>query len=184
MVSNFKKKINQFQQEKNRINHQIRISPVLLIDENGAKVGVISLNEALKKAEEVGLDLVEIAPNVRPPVCKILSYSKFKYEQGKKEKEAKQNQKAVQLKELRLTPRIEDNDILIKCKHAKEFLEDGHKVQFKLKYQRRELAHKEVGWEVMKKIISSLQDVGASNGPKMEGNTLICILEPKNSEKT
>ena len=104
MVGNFgeKKKFNQFgnSDQKNRINHQIRISPILLIDQNGEKVGTVTTSEALRRAEEVGLDLVEIAPNVRPPVCKILNYSKFKYEQSKKEKDAKKS-KSAQLKELR-----------------------------------------------------------------------------------
>ena len=138
----------------------------------------------MRRAEEAGLDLVEIAPNVRPPVCKILNYSKFKYEQSKKEKEAKSHQKTSQIKELRLSPRIETNDILIKCRHAREFLNDGHKVQFVLKFNRRELSHKELGFEVMKKIIAELQDV-ANNAslPKMNGNSLISLLEPKEKEK-
>jgi translation initiation factor IF-3 len=186
MVSNFKKKFNQFNNttDKNRINHQIRISPILLIDENGEKVGTVPVGEALRRAEEAGLDLVEIAPNVRPPVCKILNYSKFKFEQSKKEKDAKQNQKVSQIKELQLTPRIEDHDVQIKCKRAREFLEDGNKVQFVLRYKNRELAHKELGFEVMKKIVATLQDLATpTNGPKLDGKTLICVLEPKNPEK-
>ena len=184
MASHFKKKFNSYAPpEKNKINHQIRATSVLLIDENGAKIGAVSLTDALKRAEVAELDLVEIAPNARPPVCKILNYSKFKYELLKKEKEAKQNQKTSQLKELRLTPRIGDHDLEIKCKCARDFLDEGHKVQFKLKYKNRELAHKEIGFEVMKKIAEQLKECCLSTGPKMDGNTLICILEPKTSEK-
>jgi translation initiation factor IF-3 len=175
-----KKKFGQFNNsdQKNRINHQIRISPILLIGENGEKIGTVPIGEALRRAEDAGLDLVEIAPNVRPPVCKILNYSKFKYEQSKKEKEAK-NKKTAQLKELRLTPRIESNDVMVKCKHARDFLQDGHKVQLVLKFKNRELAHKELGFDVMKQILSDLDDTAVSTGPKMNGNTLICLLEPK-----
>jgi len=182
MVGNFgeKKKFNQFgnSDQKNRINHQIRISPILLIDQNGEKVGTVTTSEALRRAEEVGLDLVEIAPNVRPPVCKILNYSKFKYEQSKKEKDAKKS-KSAQLKELRLTPRIEANDVMVKCKHARDFLEEGHKVQLVLKFKNRELSHKELGFDVMKQFLTNLGDIGTSVGPKMNGNTLTCLLERK-----
>jgi translation initiation factor IF-3 len=175
-----KKFAHQVEANKNRVDYQIRISPILLIDENGQKVGVVPLSEGLKRAQAAELNLVEISATSRPPVCKIINYSKFKYEQQIKEKENKANQKQGQLKELQLTPRIEDNDLQVKCRHAKDFIEHGHKVQFKLKYANRELAHKELGFEIMKKICSTLEDCASVSSPaKLEGKNLICILEPK-----
>jgi translation initiation factor IF-3 len=170
------------QKSRYRINEQIRISPILTIGVDGEKIGVISADEARRRAREAGLDLVEISPTARPPVCRIMDFGKFKYEQSLKEKQGKQ--KGSQLKELRLSPRIADNDIEIKCNAARKFLAEGHKVQLKLKYHRRELAHKDLGFKIINRIVELLSDVGvAQQGAKlMDGNSLSCIVEPKQKE--
>lgn len=136
-----------------RHNRQIRISPVRLIDQNDEMVGVIPTDQALKMAQDAGLDLVEVAPNVRPPVCKILDYGKWKYQQQKKEDRQRAAQRHTTLKEVKIrTTKIDQHDLMIKIKHAREFLEDGHKVQFSLQYRGREMAHQELGLELMDKV--------------------------------
>jgi translation initiation factor IF-3 len=171
---------NNNQKSRFRVNEQIRISPVLAIGADGEKIGVISADEARRYAREAGLDLVEISPTARPPVCRVMDFGKFKYELSLKEKAAKQ-QKASQIKELRLSPRIADNDIEIKCNAARKFLEEGHKVQLKLKYTRRELAHKDLGYKIIQKVVENLADVGIcqQKAKLLDGNCLNCIVEPK-----
>lgn len=173
---------NNNQKSRYRINEQIRFSPVLAIGADGEKIGVISADDARRRAREAGLDLVEISPNARPPVCRIMDFGKFKYEQSLKEKQAKQ--KGAQLKELRLSPRIADYDIEIKCNAARKFLAEGHKVQLKLKYTRRELAHKDLGYKIINKIVELLSDVGTAqqSAKLLDGNSLSCIVEPKQKE--
>lgn len=167
------------QQYPTRINERIRFSPLLVIDENGEKIGVISNDEAKAKAKAVGLDLVEVAPQARPPVCRIMDYGKFKYEQGQKEKKQRQNQKAQQTKEVRLSPKIADHDIETKTNTAKKFLSGGYKVQLRLEYKKRENAHKDLGFDVIKKVIEGLEGVGKPiNKPKLEGRFLMCLVEP------
>ena len=136
-----------------RHNRQIRISPVRLIDQNDEMVGVVATDQALRMAQDAGLDLVEVAPNVRPPVCKILDYGKWKYQQQKKEDKQRAAQRHSTLKEVKIrTTKIDQHDLMIKIKHAKEFLEDGHKVQFTLQYRGREMAHQELGVQIMDRI--------------------------------
>jgi translation initiation factor IF-3 len=136
-----------------RHNRQIRISPVRLIDQNDEMVGVVPTDQALKMAQDAGLDLVEVAPNVRPPVCKILDYGKWKYQQQKKEDKQRAAQRHSTLKEVKIrTTKIDQHDLMIKVNTAKKFLEAGHKVQFGLQYRGREMAHQELGLEIMDRI--------------------------------
>jgi translation initiation factor IF-3 len=177
MPKKFKK--DERSQNFTRVNERIRFSPLLVIDENGDKLGVISNDEAQKAARKAGLDLVEVAPQARPPVCRIMDFGKFKYEQGLKEKKQRQNSKSQQTKEVRLSPKIAEHDVVTKTNAAKKFLEAGHKVQLRLEYKRRENAHKELGFEVMKKVIEGLEGIGKPmRSPKLEGRFLMCLVEP------
>ena len=141
------------------INRQIKAREVQLIGENGEKLGVISFNEALEKAEEKNLDLVLVAPNATPVVCKIMNYGKYKFEQSKKEKEAKKKQKTQETKELRITPNIEEHDFGFKAKNARKFLEDGNKVKITVRFRGRELNNVKMGEDVLNQFISELEDI-------------------------
>jgi len=139
----------------------------------------MSPQEALKIAREKGLDLVEIAPNANPPVCLIVDYGKYKYEQSKKEKESRKKQHATQLKEIKLRPHIDKHDLEIKVKQIKEFLEEKHKVKVTMRFFGRELAHKDIGEEVLKEVIEMISDVGKPEGDiKKEGNQMILYIVP------
>jgi translation initiation factor IF-3 len=165
-----------------RVNHQIRVKEVRLIDENGQQVGIVPTNEALRLAEERGLDLVEIAPQARPPVCKILDYGKFKYEMQKKEKEARKKQKehAIEVKDIKMNVRIDEHDLMVKLKHIKEFLEDGDKVRIRIRFRGREHAHPELGDKLIQRIMEEVGELGTmENKPKKEGPFLTFSLMPK-----
>src|SRR5688500_1585241 len=169
-----------------RHNEQIRISPIFLIDENDNKVGIVSTSDALRKAQEAGLDLVEVAPNARPPVCKIMDFGKWRYQQQKKEDKSRASSRAGQLKELKLrTVKIGDHDLQIKINHAREFLAEGNKVQFTLQFRGREVAHMELGREIMKKVKSELADVSKvepGRDSKLEGRRMTLVLQPEPTE--
>ena len=159
------------------INRQIRAKEVQLIGVNGEKVGVISLEEALKKAEDLNLDLVLVAPNANPVVCKIMNYGKYKFEQAKKEKEAKKKQKSLELKELRVTPNIEEHDFEFKSKNARKFLEDGNKVKITVRFKGREVNNSKAGEVVLNKFIEKLSEVSVvEKQPKLEGRNMFIIL--------
>lgn len=162
------------------INGQIRAKEVQLIGDNGEKIGVISLNEALEKAEEKNLDLVLVAPNANPPVCKIMNYGKYKFEQAKREKEAKKKQKTFELKELRVTPNIEDHDFTFKSKNARKFLEDGCKVKITVRFRGREVNNVKLGEAVLNKFIENLEDIATlEKKPLLEGKNMFIILAKK-----
>lgn len=162
------------------INRQIRAKEVQLIGENGEKLGVIPFNEALEKAEEKSLDLVLVAPNSNPPVCKIMNYGKYKFEQAKKEKEAKKKQKVLELKELRVTPNIEEHDFGFKSKNARKFLNDGNKVKITVRFRGREVNNSKAGEAVLNKFIEALEDVAVvEKQPKLEGRNMFTILAKK-----
>jgi len=164
-----------------RINDQIRISPVRLIDNDGTQVGIVPLEEAQKLAREKNLDLVEIAPTARPPVCRVMDYGKFKYRESKKAKEAKKRQHVVQMKEIKLRSKIDEHDLQFKLKHAQKFLEKHNKVKLTMVFRGREVVHKELGEEVLERIFKSVEDLALKEGPvKMEGRNMILILAPKN----
>jgi translation initiation factor IF-3 len=166
-----------------RVNEKIKFSPVMLIDQNGKNLGTVSVEKARYLAREASLDLVEISPSARPPVCKIMDFGKFRYSQSLKEKKQK-IQKSVQ-KAIRLSPDIAEHDVIVKANMARKFLLKGNKVFFQLRYKGRELAHTNLGFDVVKKIINLLEDISTvSVQPKLEGNTLSCILEPCHASKS
>jgi translation initiation factor IF-3 len=163
-----------------RVNEEIVASSVRLIDQNSKQVGIVSLNEALRLSDVAGLDLVEIAPNVEPPVCKIMDFGKYRYELSKKEKETKKKQHVIVTKEIRLRPKIEEHDFEFKTRHAKKFLEEGHRVKVTVMFKGREMIHQEYGTRVMEKFKENLEDVARiDKEPKMEGGQLIMYLTKK-----
>ena len=162
------------------INRQIRAKEVQLIGENGEKLGVMEFNKALEIAESKNLDLVLVAPNANPVVCKIMNYGKYKFEQAKKEKEAKKKQKTFELKELRVTPNIEEHDFGFKAKSARKFIEDGNKVKITVKFRGREVNNSRAGELVLEKFIKALEDVAiVEKSPKLEGRNMFTILAKK-----
>lgn len=165
-----------------RINGQIRISPVVVINNEGRNMGSIPTAKAIDMAAEVGLDLVEISPNSRPPVCRIMDFGKFKFEQAVKERAQRKKQvKLTQVKEIHLSPGIQKHDMETKSKAARKFLEGGQKVNVRLEFRRRELAHRDIGDKVMAEFLQMLVDIGTpSDRPKSEGRALFCVVEPKN----
>ena len=162
-----------------RINKEIRAKEVRLINYNGENLGVVPTREALKIAEEVGLDLIEISPQVNPPVCKVLDYGKYKYEMQKKKNEAKKNQKVVSIKELKLRPMIEAHDYEVKLKQAKKFLSQGDKVKFTMRYKGREMSANDMGKEVLNKLLEDLEGLcKVDAAPKAEGKQVFMIVSP------
>ena len=162
------------------INRQIREKEVQLIDENGEKVGIVSIEEALEMAEDRNLDLVLVAPNANPPVCKIMNYGKYKFEQAKKEKESRKNQKAVEIKEIRVSSNIGAHDFDFKSKNARSFLESGNKVKFTLRFRGRELNNSKAGEVILNKFAESLEDIAIiEKKPFLEGKTMFIILAKK-----
>ena len=162
------------------INEQIRASKVQLIDENGEKKGVVSLNDALDLAYDKKLDLVMVSPNPDMPVCKIMNYGKYKFEQAKKEKEARKKQKVMEVKEIRITPNIEQHDFEFKAKNARRFLQDGNKVRITLKFRGRELNYVKLGEAVLQKFIDELSDISMTEKkPMLEGKNMFIILAKK-----
>lgn len=151
-----------------------------MIDETGENVGVVSVREALKRAEEVGLDLIEISPNANPPVCKILDLGKYRYEQQKRKAEARKNQKVVEIKEIKLSPNIDTHDYEVKLRSAKRFIDDGNKVKFTLRFRGREMAYMEQGEEVMARIVEDSDLYAKVEQPaKLEGKQITMMLVPK-----
>ena len=166
-----------------RINNRIRISEVRLIDEKGEQLGVVPTAEAMRRANAVGLDLVEVSPNAKPPVCKLLDYGKYKFDLEKKGKESKKKQKAVRLKEIRMQPKIDIHDLKFKTKHIKEFLEGGNKVKVTIRFRGRELAHTELGKVVLDRVLGLLEDSYNLDRPaKMEGRFMSMFLSPKSKK--
>lgn len=159
------------------INEQIRARQVRLIAEDGEQVGVVSIQDALARAEEAGLDLVEISPNAEPPVCKILDYGKYKYELQKKASEARKKQKVIEVKELKFRPNIDDHDYNVKIKAARRFLEDGDKVKVTLRFRGREMAHLDLGMKVLARVREELTDIAkVEMDARVEGKQAIMIL--------
>ena len=170
--------------EQTQINEFIRADEVRLIDEEGQMRGIFSIDEALAMAEEADLDLVNISPNADPPVCKILDYGKYRYEQQKKEKNAKKNQHVTEIKEIRLSASIEDHDITVKAKAASKFLQDGDKVKVSLRFRGRERDYTQLGFDAMKRFADMVADYGViEKEPKMEGRRMNMFLAPKKDKK-
>lgn len=151
-----------------------------MIDSDGTQIGILPTREAIEKAYEKGLDLVEVSPNAKPPVCRILDFGKYKYEQAKKAKQAKKKQHTVQLKEMRYRPKIEEHDYNFKTKHVREFLLQGFKVKLFVEFRGREMAHIEFGKKIMERLEQDLTDIAiVEQKAKMEGRNLIMIVMPK-----
>lgn len=162
------------------INEQIRDKEVRLISEKGEQLGIYPAKEALQMAQDAGLDLVKIAPNAVPPVCKIVDYSKYRYDQMRKEKEAKKNQKVSELKEIRLSPNIDDNDLKTKANSARKFISKGDKVKVTLRFRGREMAHVQLGKDILDNFFAQVEDVAVLDKPtKMEGRNMMMFLAEK-----
>ena len=165
---------------KLRINREIRITPVRVIGPESEQLGIMATPDALKKAEELGYDLVEVAPTAQPPVCKIMDYGKYKYELNKKSHTAKQHQKSTQVKEIKLRPRTDQHDLETKVRRMKEFLADGNKTKVTVTFRGREMAYQQMGRAVLDKVITMLGPTGQiEQPPRMEGRFLVMVLAPK-----
>jgi translation initiation factor IF-3 len=168
------------QKEGPRTNREIRVREVQLIDAEGQNRGVVDIVEALRLSEEDGLDLVEIVPNANPPVCKILDYGKFRFNEQKKAAEARKKQKIVEIKEIKLRPGIDDHDYETKMKAVRRFFEEGDKVKFVLRFRGREMAHQELGFRVLERVkAETLPFAKIELEPSMEGRQMIMVLAPK-----
>lgn len=163
-----------------RVNERIFAKTLRLIGPEGEQLGVFPRDMALKKTEEFNLDLVEVAPQANPPVCRIIDFSKYKYEQDKREREARKHQKQTQLKEVRISPRIDKHDYEVKLKHIKEFLEKRHKVRVRLYFRGREIAYKDIAKKLIDKLIKDVDSVGRiDREPHLIGKALVLVLSPK-----
>jgi translation initiation factor IF-3 len=163
-----------------RVNEEIRIPQVRLIDQDGEMQGVLTVREAMQRAFAVGLDLVEISPNADPPVCKILDFGKFKYEQQKKRNEAKKKQKVIEIKEIKVRPNIDENDYQVKLRAMKSFIEEGDKVKVTLRFRGREMAHQDIGIKVLERIRGDMDAATkVEQMPRMENRQMIMVLSPR-----
>jgi translation initiation factor IF-3 len=163
-----------------RVNEEIGVPRVRLIDARGNMIGVVSRNEALERALEAGLDLVEIAGNADPPVCKILDYGKYKYEEQKKKNEARKKQKVIEVKVIKLRPGIDDHDYDVKMRAMKSFIEEGDKVKITMRFRGRELAHQDLGMNVLMRVRTDLDEIAkVEQFPKMEGKQMTMVMSPK-----
>jgi translation initiation factor IF-3 len=163
-----------------RMNEDIRVPEVRLIDQNGQNVGVIATSVAISRAIEAGLDLVEIAPDSKPPVAKILDYGKYKYQEQKKAAEARKRQKVVEIKEIKMRPSIDDHDYDVKMRSMKRFFDEGDKVKVTLRFRGRELSHQELGWQVLQRVKSDTEPVAKVEAePRMEGRQMVMVLAPR-----
>jgi translation initiation factor IF-3 len=161
------------------MNDQIRAEKIRVVDADGEMRGVMTVREGIALAEEAGLDLVEVSPNADPPVCKVLDYGKYKYEQQKKAAEARKKQKIVELKEIKIRPNIEKHDYEVKLRNARRFFEDGDKVKFTMRFKGREMAYQKIGFDLLARVQAELVDIAKVDmAPKFEGRQVIMILSP------
>ena len=166
-----------------RMNEGIRVREVRLIDADGNQKGIVPTFEALQMARDAGLDLVEVAPQAQPPVCKLLDYGKYKFELEKKIRESRKHQKQVRIKEIRMQPKIDGHDLEFKTRHIQEFLDEGDKVKVTVRFRGRELAHTELGKDVLDRILQMLGDTFLLEKPaQMEGRTMSLLLNPKGTK--
>ena len=162
------------------MNEAIRVREVRLIDENGQNVGVVSTADALARATQVGLDLVEISPDANPPVAKILDYGKYKYQEQKKAAEARKRQKIVEIKEIKMRPSIDDHDYDVKMRAIQRFFDEGDKVKVTLRFRGREMAHQELGWQVLQRVKADTEPIAkVESEPRMEGRQMVMVLAPR-----
>jgi len=162
------------------VNQKIRAPQIRLIGEDGTQLGIVPLEEALARAAEEKLDLVEVAPKASPPVCKIMDYGKYKYLQAKKSQEAKKKQTTIQVKEVKIRPKTEEHDYQFKLRHIKRFLSEKNKAKVTIMFRGREIAHAELGMKVLERIIADIEEEGiVEQSPKLEGRNMIMILAPR-----
>ena len=163
-----------------RVNQQIRLSPVRLIAHDGEQLGVVPIEEALRAAQERGLDLVEVAPLARPPVVKIMDYGKYRFEQAKAARAAKKKQHVIHIKEVKYRPGIDEHDFEFKTRHAREFLTEGNKVKVTMMFRGRQLAHPELGQEVLNRVLEALKDIAkVETEARLDGRNMTMVLAPK-----
>ena len=162
------------------INEEIRDREVRVVDENGEQMGILPIRQALELAEQKQLDLVKIAPQAKPPVCKLMDYGKYRFEQSKKEREMRKNQKVVNIKEVRLSATIEEHDIDVKTRAAQKFLKDGDNVKVSIRFRGRQITHSEIGTEIMHDFAERIKDFGImERKPIIEGRNMIMVLAPR-----
>ncbi|MCA3594871.1 MAG: translation initiation factor IF-3 [Methylobacterium sp.] len=163
-----------------RINRDIRVREVQVIDADGSNKGVLNVFDAIQIAEEQGLDLVEVAPNATPPVCKIMDYGRFRFQEQKKAAEARKKQKVIEIKEIKLRPAIDDHDYGVKMKAMKGFFEEGNKVKITLRFRGREMAHQDIGMKVLDRVKLDIVDIAkVEQEPSFEGRQVVMVLAPK-----
>jgi translation initiation factor IF-3 len=171
---------NESNEDRTRVNEQIRISPVRLIDADGEQVGIVPIEEARRVAAERGLDLVEVAAMARPPVVKVMDYGKYRFEQAKAAKAAKKKQHVIHLKEVKYRPGVSDHDFNFKTRHARRFLEEGNKVKLTMMFRGRQVTHPELGREVLLRVFAELEEIAkVEMHPKLEGKNMTMVLAPK-----
>ncbi|MDX1766236.1 MAG: translation initiation factor IF-3 [Candidatus Saccharimonadales bacterium] len=170
---------------KTRLNGAIRASELRVIDEDGSQLGVLSKSDALRRADEAGLDLVEVSPNANPPVARIVDWGKYNYQKTKQAQKNKKKQKAAELKQIRFGLKIGEHDLDIKLKKVREFLEDGHKVKISAFFKGREMAHKEIGYELLDKVVKKIEDIAVvETEPQMAGRHLSILVRRGSGAKT
>jgi translation initiation factor IF-3 len=166
------------------VNHQIRIPEVFLIDQTGNKIGVVQTEKAKILADEAGLDLVEIVPTAKPPVCKIIDFGKYKFELEKKAKDAKKNQQVIKIKEIRVQPEIDKHDYDFKLAHTKEFLQKGNKVKITVRFKGRQMAHMDIGEKLLMRFVEDLKEIGSMDSrPNLEGKMMSIVMTPLGKKK-
>ncbi|MBF0132144.1 MAG: translation initiation factor IF-3 [Magnetococcales bacterium] len=179
-----KDKLPPVSQDTTRINEQIRNPEVRLIDENGEQVGVVDRHNALKRAVEAGLDLVEVAPLAKPPVCKIMDYTKFKYQKAVRERQARKKQTRTEIKEIKFRPGTEIHDFDVKLRNIRKFLDTGNKVKCTLRFRGREMAHQELGLALLRRVETEVLDIGKlEQTPKLMGRQMTMVIAPSQSAK-
>jgi translation initiation factor IF-3 len=163
-----------------RINEGIRVREVRVVSADGEQLGIMSIQEALEAARSRDFDLVEVAPEANPPVCRIMDFGKYKYTQARRQKEARKKQTTILVKEVKMGPKTEKHDFEFKLKHVRRFLEEGHKAKVTVRFKGREMAHTELGWKMLNKMVEAVSDIAVTeNNPRMEGRMLHIMLSPK-----
>ncbi|MBM3213811.1 translation initiation factor IF-3 [Candidatus Poribacteria bacterium] len=166
--------------DRTRVNDQVRARQVRLIDENGEQLGIMSSEDAYRIAQERELDLVEVAPDGRPPVCRVMNYSKFRYEQAKRARAARKNQKVIEIKEIRLYPAMADHDVEYRLRHAEEFLKEGAKVRATIRFRGRQVVHSELGEDLLRRFAEELKELSVvEQAPRLEGRSMALLLAPR-----
>jgi translation initiation factor IF-3 len=166
--------------KQQRVNEMIRAREVRVISPDGEQLGIMPANDALQLAETKGLDLVEVAPDAKPPVCRIMDFGKYKYQQSKRLQQAKKKQKVISIKEIKLRPKTEEHDYQYKTKHIRRFLQDGHKAKVTIMFRGREMAHVDLGRRILDRVAVDLEDVGTvEQTPKQEGRNMTMVLSPR-----